>query len=121
MTYDEAEAFAKQWIDEWNAHDVDAVLAHFADDVEFRSPVIIQRLGKESGTVNGKDELGAYWRSALETMPDLRFELDGVCVGVGVLAISYRNQTGRACNEIAELGPDGKIVRGWGAYGPPVS
>jgi hypothetical protein len=37
MTHEEALAWAEQWIDEWNRHDVEAVLAHFADDVEFNS------------------------------------------------------------------------------------
>src|SRR4051794_30176838 len=39
MTNEEAQRWAEQWIDEWNRHDVEAVLEHFADDVVFVSPV----------------------------------------------------------------------------------
>ena len=35
MNHDEAAAFAEQWAKDWNNHDVEAVLAHFADDVVF--------------------------------------------------------------------------------------
>ena len=31
--------FAAAWIANWNARDVEAVLAHFADDCVFESPV----------------------------------------------------------------------------------
>jgi ketosteroid isomerase-like protein len=31
--------FAEDWLAAWNRHDVDAVLAHFHDDVVFTSPV----------------------------------------------------------------------------------
>ena len=34
MTNEEAQRWAEQWIDEWNRHDVEAVLEHFADEVE---------------------------------------------------------------------------------------
>lgn len=32
-------AFAAQWIANWNARDVEAVLSHFRDDCVFVSPV----------------------------------------------------------------------------------
>ena len=32
-------AFAAQWIANWNARDAEAVLAHFADDCVFESPI----------------------------------------------------------------------------------
>jgi ketosteroid isomerase-like protein len=34
-----AHGFARHWRDAWNRHDIDAVLAHFADGVTFTSPV----------------------------------------------------------------------------------
>ena len=120
MDQHEAEAFARQWIAEWNARDVEAVLTHFADDVEFRSPLIVTVMGNPDGCVRGKDELRTYWTKALANIPDLRFELADVLVGAGVVAISYRNH-GRTSLEVAELGADGKIVRGQAAYGAPVS
>jgi ketosteroid isomerase-like protein len=42
-------AFADEWTDAWNAHDLDRILSHYAADVVFESPVIRERLGKASG------------------------------------------------------------------------
>jgi ketosteroid isomerase-like protein len=39
VNHDEAAAFAGQWVEDWNNHDVEAVLAHFTDDVVFTSPL----------------------------------------------------------------------------------
>jgi hypothetical protein len=39
MTQEDANAFARRWIADWNAHDLDAILAHYAPDAEFLSPV----------------------------------------------------------------------------------
>lgn len=37
-----AEHFARDWIDSWNSHDLDRILAHYSDQFEMSSPVIIQ-------------------------------------------------------------------------------
>jgi ketosteroid isomerase-like protein len=116
MTYDEAVAWAEQWIEEWNRRDVEAVLAHFADDVEFCSPLVVGVTGRSNGIVRGKDELRDYWVIALESHPDLHFELDDVHVGVDAIAIHYRN-AGRATTEVAVFDADGRVARGWGLYG----
>jgi ketosteroid isomerase-like protein len=116
MTYDEALTWAQQWIEEWNRRDVEAVLAHFADDVEFCSPLVVTVTGTPSGVVRGKDALRDYWVTALESHPDLHFELENVNAGVDAIAIHYRNR-GRAATEVAVFDADGKVARGWGLYG----
>jgi ketosteroid isomerase-like protein len=116
MTHDEALAWAQQWIDEWNRHDVEAVLTHFADDVEFVSPVAATVTGDPRGVVRGKEALRAYWTTALASRGDLHFELDDVHLGIDAIVIRYRNQTGRGCSEVAVFDADGKVARGWGLY-----
>ncbi len=118
VTPDEARTWAQQWIDEWNRHDVEAVLSHFADDVEFVSPVAATVTGDPTGVVRGKDALRAYWTTALAGHGDLHFELDDVHVGIDAIAIRYRNQAGRGCTELAVFDADGQVVRGWGLYDP---
>src|SRR6476660_1145573 len=74
--------FAEEWVRAWNAHDVEAVLAHFHDDVEFTSPVAARVLPDSDGVVRGKDALRHYWTTALTMLPDLHFEpteLDRTC------------------------------------------
>ena len=33
MDHGEARVFAEQWVRDWNAHDIDALLKHFTDDI----------------------------------------------------------------------------------------
>jgi ketosteroid isomerase-like protein len=107
--------FAEDWLTAWNRHDVEAVLAHFHDDVVFTSPVAARVMPDSQGVVRGKAALREYWNTALETMPDLHFEIVGVYHGVSAVVINYRNQTGTLVNEVLEF--DGGLVRrGHGTY-----
>ncbi len=74
MNRDQVYEFASGWVDAWNRRDVEAVLAHFAEGVQFTSPVAARVVG--SSTVNGREQLRAYWLSALHRIGDLAFTLD---------------------------------------------
>lgn len=106
--------FVDSWVTAWNAHDLDAVLAHFAENVTFRSPIAAQLLGGD-GIIQGKAALRAYWAEGLRRIPDLRFEVLGSYVGVGCLVINYRNQRGGLVSEVLIF--DGPlVVDGYGTY-----
>jgi ketosteroid isomerase-like protein len=107
----EPASFAHGWIDAWNARDVEAVLAHYADDVLFTSPTAMQFLPESGGTVRGKDALRNYWTIALRGNPDLHFELMGVYVGIDTLVLHYRNQVGGLVNEVLTF-RDGLVAVG---------
>lgn len=117
MDAEDARTWAEQWVDDWNRHDVEAVLAHFADDVEFSSPLVVQVMGHADGIVRGREELRTYWTTALAARPDLRFELVDVHVGAGCLAVLYRNQAGRVATELEVFDDAGRVIRGWALYG----
>jgi hypothetical protein len=82
--------FAEDWVTAWYRHDVDAVLTHFHDDVVFTSPVAARVMPHSKGVVRGKADLREYWCAALNTMPDLHFEIVGIYRGESVLVINYR-------------------------------
>jgi ketosteroid isomerase-like protein len=111
-----AREFAQQWVDAWNAHDLDGVLAHFADDAEFSSPVAAQLLPETHGILRGKEAIRGYWTIGLERIPDLRFEVIDVYSGVDVLVIHYRNHVGGLVNEVLHLNAAGLVQRGYGTY-----
>ncbi|MFD2468408.1 nuclear transport factor 2 family protein [Amycolatopsis silviterrae] len=114
MEHSAAQEFADHWVRAWNAHDLDALMTHFADDVTFRSPVAVQVLGGD-GVIKGKAALRAYWAEGLRRIPDLRFEVVGVYAGLGALVINYRNQKGGLVNEVLVF--DGPlVVEGYGTY-----
>ena len=57
MPTPEPQRFADEWVRAWNSHDVEAVLAHFHDDVVFTSPVAARVLPESMGVVRGKSAL----------------------------------------------------------------
>ena len=56
-----ADDFAKNWIGAWNSHHIDAILSHYADDVEFTSPFVVRLLNQLDGTLHGLVELRSYF------------------------------------------------------------
>ncbi|MGW6130909.1 nuclear transport factor 2 family protein [Cellulomonas sp. NPDC055163] len=106
---------ARRWERDWNSHDLDALLAHVAEDVVFTSPVAARVVPGSEGVVRGKDALRAYWARGLELLPGLHFEVVQVFAGVGTVVIAYRNQDGGLVSEVLEL-EDGLVVRGHGTY-----
>lgn len=111
----DAVAFSERWVRNWNAHDVDAVLADFHDDVVFTSPVAAQLFPETQGAVRGKAALRQYWTGAVARMPDLRFSVEGIYQGIDTIVIAYRNQNGDPVNEVLTF-RDGAIVEGHGTY-----
>ncbi|HEY3119810.1 MAG TPA: nuclear transport factor 2 family protein [Vicinamibacteria bacterium] len=111
MDIQRAEAFGKDWIQAWNQRDLEAVLSHYTEDVEFQSPLVVKLLGETSGTVRGKQNLREYFRKGLAAFPgDLDIELLGVYAGVDSLVIHFQAK-GRTGAEVMELDRDGKVRR----------
>jgi len=116
MTRHGADQFAKEWIEAWNAHDLDRILSHYTDDFEMSSPLIIQLMNEPSGRLIGKERIRAYWQTALSRNPDLRFELMAVYVGAGSITIQYTNQKGRGSAEVFFFDAHGLVFRSAAHY-----
>ncbi|GIT78671.1 hypothetical protein LLS1_03400 [Leifsonia sp. LS1] len=112
---DSARSFVDRWLADWNAHDLDALLAHYADDVVFTSPLADRLLPGSGGVAQGKAALREYWTAGLAALPDLRFDVLDHYVGVDTLVIRYRNHAGGVVCEVLEFAGD-TIVRGHGTY-----
>lgn len=108
---EKAWALAEDWVSAWNAHDLQRILEHYAEDVVLVSPVAAERFGDRSGTVSGKATLQDYFRLGLEKNPELRFELLDVMWGIGSLVLYYKNQRGTKTGEVMELDAAGKVRR----------
>ena len=109
------EAFAREWCEAWNAHDVERVLQHFNDDAVFTSPAASRIVPETDGRVNGKANLRQYWSKALSLIPDLHFEVVQLFAGIETLVIRYRNQKGVEVNEVL-IFEDGLVRSGHGTY-----
>ncbi len=111
-----ARQFAVDWVDAWNGHDLDRVLAHYADDFEMSSPFIATLAADPSGTLRGKTAVRAYWQKALEHIPDLHFELISVLVGVTSITLYYKGAHDRLVAEVFHFGAEHKVSRAFAHY-----
>lgn len=116
MNTTETAAFVEAWVNAWNAHDVESVLEHFADDVLFTSPFAATVVDGSAGLIRGKQALRRYWTLGLQMLPDLRFEVVATYVGVDVVVVNYRNQRGGLVNEVLVFDGAGRVTHGYGTY-----
>lgn len=110
-----ADRFADDWIDAWNGHDLERVLAHYTDDFEMSSPLIIKVDGEPSGTLKGKEKVGAYWTKALQMNKNLHFELIATLVGVNSITLYYEGARGLSA-EVFHFNHDRKIAKAYAHY-----
>lgn len=101
--------FAAIWERDWNSHDLDRIISHYRDDIVFRSKKAIPLVGQ--GEIYGKQALKEYWAAALERQPELRFRVQDVFEGHGMLVISYLNQRAILAAETLYFDDEGRVFR----------
>jgi ketosteroid isomerase-like protein len=119
LTDNEAREFALEWVRAWNAHDLDAILSHYAPEIVLTSPVAVEILKDPSGTVTGKEALRSYFRRGLEVYPNLTFKLLDALRGHSSVVLYYINQKGTKTAEYMELDANRKVVRVVANYSIP--
>jgi ketosteroid isomerase-like protein len=106
----------RQVLDGFNKHDLDAIMAHFADDCVFESPRGPDRFGHR---FVGKDQVRLGLAARFQGIPDVHYGDDDhfACGtrGVSEWTISGTTVDGervdvRGC-DLWTFGPGGKIVR----------
>ncbi|HVW31357.1 MAG TPA: nuclear transport factor 2 family protein [Acidimicrobiia bacterium] len=115
LSESEADAFVAEWTAAWNDHDLDRVLEHYADDVEYYSPFIAQMAEPggpgADGHLDGKDAVRAYFAAALERNPDLRFSPPAVvAVGAGSISFVYTSIKNLTAVETLVFAPGSCVV-----------
>jgi hypothetical protein len=113
-----AERIAQQWLEAFNAHRADLVVAHFAADVTAASPLIDRLRPGSGGRLTGRDAVRDYYEEGLRLNTDLHFILVEVLCGVDQLTIVYRNQRGSLVAETLTVGNDDVVTAVSVAYGP---
>lgn len=81
---------AQKWIEDWNNHDLDAIMSHYAEEVELVSPLAVKILGDPTGKVIGKTALKAYFTKGLAANPNLNFKPIQTLIGVESIVMYYR-------------------------------
>jgi SnoaL-like domain len=111
FTAADSDELARRWIEAWNDHDLDRIIAHYTDDVVFSSP-FIQKIGASpSGTVRGREALRAYFKTALDTYPALTFRLRAVFRGIDTVTLLYESVNGLLAAETMMLNPQNQVSR----------
>ena len=114
----DATAFAQRWISDWNHKDVDAVLAHFSENVVFTSARAKAIVG--SPRVEGNSSLREYWSKAIDRIQSIHFTLDYVISDGNRMSIVYMAEIdGRRMRavEFFIFGEDGLVREGEAMYG----
>ncbi|MCB0644946.1 MAG: nuclear transport factor 2 family protein [Phaeodactylibacter sp.] len=104
--------FSKEWVESWNAHDLEMILSHYSDDFEIESPLALERFPESGGKITGKEHVRTYWNLGLQLNPDLEFELLNVLSGVNSISIYYLSKSSKKrVIETMVFNPDLKVCR----------
>lgn len=102
--------FTQHWIESWNSHDLDAIISHYAGELNFISALIVDRFDREKGTITDRNELRSHFKLGLESNPSLHFKLEEILYSVKGFSIYYKNAQAGKTAEYFELNDEGKVV-----------
>lgn len=104
---------ARAWLAAFNAYDVDALVALYAEDATHTSPKIRALHPDTGGKLVGKPALSSWWRAANARLPGLRYEATAIAADGERAIIEYvRHAPNEPPMPVAEAFDvrDGKIV-----------
>ena len=111
-----AETFTNEWISAWNTHDLDRIISHYASELEFKSPLIVERYNDPTGTITTRDKLKEYFNIGLTNNTALHFELIDLTIGVDGITLYYKNARGGQTAEYFEFNSAGKVTLSISCY-----
>jgi ketosteroid isomerase-like protein len=95
---------ARRWLDAFNAHDVDRLIALYAEDATHVSPKIRVLHPETGGKLVGRAALARWWREALARLPGLRYEPFKLTADdAGVFMEYWRHAPNEAPMPVAEV------------------
>jgi ketosteroid isomerase-like protein len=115
QTMDRAAAgrFVEAWCANWRKVDIDAVVSHFAENAEMRSPLALKLTA--SPVVAGAENIRAYWQSHIESA-DLKILNWSWDAAIARLTVWWQLGDSRA-SEFMDFDRAGRVVRSEAFYG----
>ncbi|MFI6789509.1 YybH family protein [Nonomuraea sp. NPDC050383] len=104
-------AHADAWLAAWKQRDLDAILACYAENVDFVAPTVVRRWGRADGRLHGKAELRRHFELGLELAPGLTFTEEALLTSPGGYALLYRRENGNRVLDVVELDQHGHAAR----------
>lgn len=108
--------FAHEWLDAWNKHDVNLIMKHYADSIEFCSPIVQKVLGDPNGVVYGIDNLREYFSRQLQKFSTLHFQLLDVFASPQSVVLYYKINRGLLAAEVMIMNPEMKAIKVYANY-----
>lgn len=106
-------AIAREWLRAFNARDLDALLALYAEDAVHTGPKLRVKKPETQGKVRGKGALRAWWQDSFERLPGLRYEALTICADGARVWMEYLrkapNEPDMVVAEVLDV-KNGKIV-----------
>ena len=103
--------FAQEWLMAWNSHDLNKIMEHYSENIDFVSPIIQQMEVNAEGKITNKNDLRDYFLKALQKYPDLHFELYHELKGSHSIVLFYRSVNNSFSAEYMELNNEGKVSK----------
>src|SRR5262245_46559514 len=104
VTPETTRRIAERWLEAFNAHDVDGLVALYAEDATHTSPKIRTLHPETGGKLLGRAALSAWWKDSNARIPGLRYELTAITASSERVFIEYvRHATGQASSPVAEV------------------
>jgi hypothetical protein len=110
---------ANSWLAAWNAHDLDAVMACYSEDVDFVASTVVQRWGRQDGRLHGTIELRRHFELGLELAPQLTFTEEALLSNPLGYALLYRRENNNRVVDVVELNSIGRAARVRAFYQDP--
>lgn len=103
--------FAQEWLMAWNSHDLNKIMEHYSEKIDFVSPIIQQMGINAEGKISNKSDLKDYFSKALQKYPDLHFELYHELKGSHSIVLFYRSVNNSFSAEYMELNKEGQVTK----------
>ena len=90
---------ATEWLRAFNARELDALLALYAEDAVHTSPKLRVKKPETLGQVRGKPALRAWWQDSFDRLPGLRYDVVSLTADTNSVFMEYV----RVCPDDANL------------------
>lgn len=108
--------FVEAWCANWCRVDIDAVVAHFAERAEMRSPLALKLTG--SAVVAGAENIRAYWQKAYGGIASADLKILAWSWDETIARLTVWWQLGETrASEFMDFDGNGRVVRSEAFYG----